>query len=142
MELIEKLKEYSAMLDEKKALEDRQKELNTQINYAKAKLSDMMLEDDCPRISAGGYTFSCVVRTRYSKKTAEDLAAAGVDFLDVLRQEGLGDIIQETVSPMTLQASIKAYVEANGELSEGLGKVIRTYEYTDIMRRKDRKGGK
>ena len=140
MELVDKLKEYSALLDEKKELEDKQKALNKEINDMKNKLSDMMLEDDCQKISAGGYTFSCVVKTKYSRKSAEALAESGVDLLDTLRREGMGDIIQETVSPMTFQAAMKSYVDTNGELSPGLASITNTYDYMDIMRRKDRTG--
>ncbi len=39
---------------------------------------------------------------------------------------------------------MKAYVDENGELSEGLEAVIKTYDYNDITRRKETRkiGGK
>lgn len=139
MELTDKLKEYSELLDQKKALEDQMKEVNSKISYMKNRISDIMAEEEVPRISSGGYTFTSVIKTKYSKKSAEALAKDGIDFLGTLREEGLGDIIQETVLPQTLQASIKAYVEANGELSPGLESIINSYDYADIVRRKERK---
>jgi len=72
-----------------------------------------------------------------------DMAREGVDFFDTLRDEGLGDIIKETVAAQTLGSTMRAYVEEHGALSEALGKVINTYETFDIYRRKEtRKGGK
>ena len=96
-----------------------------------------------PRISSGGYSFSLSQKTSYSKKSEADLAEAGVDFFEVLREEGLGDIIKETVAAQTLQSTIKAFVEEHGELSEALSQIIREYEFNDITRRKEsKKGGK
>ncbi len=56
----------------------------------------------------------------------------------------MGDLIVETVNARTLQSAMKAYVDENGELSEGLEAVIKTYDYNDITRRKETRkiGGK
>ena len=65
------------------------------------------------------------------------MAEAGVTFLEVLREQGMGDLIQETVNPRTLQSAMSAYVEEHGELSEALASVINVYDYNDITRRRD-----
>ncbi len=99
------------------------------------------MDDDCPRISTGGYCFSLTPKTSYTKRSDSELAESGVDFLDTLREEGLGDIIVEKVDPRTLQSTVKAYVEEHGELSEGLDSIVRSYEYNDITRRKEKATG-
>ena len=68
-----------------------------------------------------------------------ELAESGLDFLDTLREEGLGDIIVEKVDPRTLQSTVKAYIEEHGDLSEGLEAIIRSYDYNDITRRKEKR---
>lgn len=141
MTLLEMVRNYQALLEEKDRLADCTKANNAAIESAKAEIAQQMIDDDCPRISSGGYSFSLTPRTSYSKKSEADLAEAGVDFFEVLREEGLGDIIKETVAAQTLQSTIKAYVEEHGELSEGLEQIIREYEYNDITRRKETKRG-
>ena len=135
--LLDMVKDYQQLLVKKEQLAEATKENNAAIEAAKAEITQQMIDDDCPRITTGGYTFTLQAKTSYTKRSNEDLAEAGVDFLATLREEGLGDIIKETVAAQTLQSTISAYVEEHGELSEALGAVIRTYEYNDIYRRKE-----
>ena len=98
-----------------------------------------MIDDDCPKISSGGYTFSLSDKTIYSKKSEESLQEAGLDFLEVLREQGLGDIIVETVNSRTLQSTIKNLVEEQGELPAELAEVINSYDtLTSCERRNNR----
>ena len=143
MTLLEMVRNYQALLEEKDCLAECTKANNAAIEVAKNEIAQQMIDDDCPRISSGGYSFSLTQKTSYSKKSEADLAEAGVDFFEVLREEGLGDIIKETVAAQTLQSTIKAFVEEHGELSEALSQIIREYEFNDITRRKEsKKGGK
>ena len=144
MTLLDMVRQYQELLVEKDRLADLTKENNAAIEAAKAEIAQQMVDDDCPRISCGGYSFSLTPKTSYSKRSEEELAANGADFFGVLREEGLGDLIVETVNARTLQSAMKAYVDENGELSEGLEAVIKTYDYNDITRRKETKkiGGK
>lgn len=143
MELLEMVKNYQILLETKEDLATQVKENNAAIEAAKAEIAQQMVDDDCPRISTGGYTFTLQEKTIYSKRSEDALAEAGVSFLETLREEGLGDIIVERVDPRTLQSTMKGYVEEHGELSEELAKVIMVYETYDIGRRREttRKGG-
>lgn len=143
MELLEMINNYQALLEKKDALSQQTKDNNAAIEAAKERISQQMIDDDCPKISVGDYSFSLQQKIIYSKRSEADMARAGVDFFDILREEGLGDIIKETVAAQTLGSTMRAYVEEHGALSEALGKVINTYETFDIYRRKDtKKGGK
>lgn len=137
MTLLEMIRNYQELLKEKDRLADCTKANSAAIEAAKNEIAQQMIDDDCPRISSGGYSFSLTQKTSFSKRSEADLAEAGVDFFEVLREEGLGDIIKETVAPQTLQSTIKAYVEEHGELSEALNQIIREYTFTDITRRKE-----
>lgn len=139
MTLLDMVRDYQTLLERKDTLALQTKENNAAIEAAKAKIAQQMLDDDCPRISTGGYSFTLTPKTSYNKRSEEDLAAEGLVFFDVLREEGLGELIVETVNARTLQGAMSAYVEEHGELSEALQGVIRTYDYNDITRRKETK---
>lgn len=139
MDLLEMVKHYQSLLETKDDLAEQTKANNAAIEAAKAEITQQMVDDECPRISTGGYCFSLTAKTSYTKRSDAELAESGLDFLDTLREEGLGDIIVEKVDPRTLQSTVKAYVEEHGELSEGLEGIIRTFDYNDITRRKEKK---
>ena len=146
MTLLDMVRDYQSLLERKEALAEETKENNAAIEAAKEKISQQMVDDDCPSISTGGYKFTLQAKTIYSKKSEADIAQTGTTFFDVLREEGLGDIIVEQVNTRTLQSTMKDYVEEHGELSEELEKVISSYDTYDIARRKETnratKGGK
>lgn len=139
MALIDMIKNYQALLDRKDDLAEQTKANNAAIEAAKVEITQQMVDEDIPRISTGGYCFTLTAKTSYTKRSEEELAEGGLNFLDVLREEGLGDIIVEKVDPRTLQSTVKAYVEEHGELSEGLEGIIRTFDYNDITRRKEKR---
>lgn len=139
MTLLDMVKDYQTLLERKDALALQTKENNAAIEAAKAKIAQQMVDDDCPRISTGGYSFTLTAKTSYSKRSEEDLAAEGLAFFDVLREEGLGDLIVERVDPRTLQGAMTAYVEEHGELSEALQGVIKSYDFNDVTRRRESK---
>ena len=139
MDLLEMVKNYQTLLETKEDLAERTKANNAAIEAAKAEIAQQMVDDECPRISTGGYCFSLTAKTSYTKRSDAELAESGLNFLDTLREEGLGDIIVEKVDPRTLQSTVKAYVDEHGELSEGLEGIIRTFDYNDITRRKEKR---
>ncbi len=136
MTLLEMVRNYQMLLEKKELLEKQMKENNTDIEDAKAEITQQMIDDDCPSITVGDYKFSLQAKTAYTKRSEKELAEAGIDFLGTLREEGFGDLIKETVNSRTLQSAMKEFVESNGELTEGLEKIIDAYDYNDIYRRK------
>ena len=137
MGLLEMVNEYQELLEEKEGLAEATKKNNKAIEEKKQEIAQQMIDDDCPKISSGGYTFSLSDKTIYSKKSEESLQEAGLDFLEVLREQGLGDIIVETVNSRTLQSTIKNLVEEQGELPAELAEVINSYDTFYIVRRKE-----
>ena len=144
MALIDMVKDYQALLERKDNLAAQTKENNAAIEAAKVQIAQQMIDDDCPAIAVGGYNFSLQNKTEYTKKSGAELAENGIDFFDFLREQGLGDLIVETVNPRTLQSTIKGIVDEteDGELPEVWEPVINVYEHPDIARRKiTKKGG-
>lgn len=136
MTLLEMLEEYNELLETKDGLKEATKKNNEAIEAKKAEIAQQMIDDDVPSISVGGYKFFLQDKTIYSKKSEEVLQAAGLDFLEVLREQGLGDIIVETVNPRTLQSTVKNLVDESGELPVELAEVLNTYDTYEIGRRK------
>lgn len=137
MTLLEMLEEYNELLETKDGLKEATKKNNEAIEAKKAEIAQQMIDDDVPSISVGGYRFFLQDKTIYSKKSEEVLQAAGLDFLEVLREQGLGDIIVETVNSRTLQSTVKNLVDESGELPVELAEVLNTYDTYEIGRRKD-----
>ena len=137
MQLLEKIDKYKELLDQKDRLRNETSENNKALEALKKEISQMMIDEECPSISRNGFKYILQEKTMYSKRAEADLEAAGISFFDVLREEGLGDIIVETVNSRTLQGAMAAYVEEHGELSEELGACINVYDTYDIMKRKE-----
>ena len=152
MTLLDMVRDYQSLLERKEELADEVKANNALIEEAKANISQQMIDDDfiygmvTNSVSVGGFKFTLTPKTIYSKKSEAELASEGINFFETLREEGLGDIIVESVNTRTLQSTIKAYVEENDGLSEDLAKCISIFDTYDITRRRENsratKGGK
>ena len=77
MTLLDMVRNYQGLLERKEALAEETKENNAAIEAAKEKISQQMVDDDCPSISTGGYKFSLQAKTIYSKKSEADIAQTG-----------------------------------------------------------------
>jgi hypothetical protein len=134
MDILQKIDQYRALLDRKDELADRTKEVNLAIQTCRDELAGMMIEAETPKVSREGYGYSVTQKVKYTK-------AAGVDaeLMEALRENGLGDIIRETVNAQTLQGAMSNLAEENdGELPEEFRTLIRVYEFYDVSRRKER----
>lgn len=136
MSLIDIVKEYQSLLDQRDALTAQIKTINADLEALKARIVQQMIDDDCPRISVGGYSFRPAAKTAYAKRSDRELEAKRLDFRRILRAAGLGYVIAETVDPGALQTALQHYAEEHGGLSPALESVIRAYDYEDIVRRK------
>ena len=130
------LEKYKSLLDEKERLANLTKANNKLLEDQKKTVCEIMVDEECNKISYDGYTYSLKEATKYSKRSDEYLLEKGLDFFGILRSEGLGDLIKENVDARSLNAACRAYVEENGELSEELESVLSVYETMDISKRK------
>lgn len=114
MELLEMLNEYQALLEKKDILAKQTKENNQDIKVMMGDIAQEMIDADVPEMAVGDYVFSLRDKTEYSKKSNADLAEAGLDYFEVLREQGLGDLIVEQVNARTLNTAIKNLVQEDG----------------------------
>lgn len=135
--LDQKVREYKAVLDRKDELAEQTKENNAAKEQLEQEICQMMVDEEKPSTVVDGFTYSLQQKTMYSKKSEEALAEAGISFFDVLREQGLGDLIVERVDPRTLQSSVRAMAEEmDGELPEDLVECLNIYEKLELSKRK------
>lgn len=137
MKLTEMLAQYEVLLDKKEQLAQDTKDNNAAIEKLKAEIAETMIDEDIPSQGYGDYVYSLQDKIKYSKRGEAELQEKGLDFFEVLREQGFGDIIKETVNANTLQSTMKAVADENdGELPPELDEIVSSYEMTDISRRK------
>lgn len=137
MKLTEMLAQYEVLLDKKDQLAQDTKDNNAAIEKLKSEIAETMIDEDIPSQGYGDYVYSLQDKIKYSKRGEAELQEKGLDFFEVLREQGFGDIIKETVNANTLQSTMKAVTDENdGELPPELDEIVSSYEMTDISRRK------
>lgn len=134
--LDDKVREYQKVLEEKDRLAEATKENNKLKEELEQQICQMMIDEDKPDTTVDGYKYSLKQETVYSKLGEDKLMERGIDFFELLREQGIGDIIVEKVDPRTLNSTCKGIVEEQGELPEELAEALNVYEKLGISRRK------
>ena len=134
MELKDAIAGYEALLDRKEELDRQTKENNAAIEAARRELADAMIDAEMEKVTSNGYSYSLGEKLCFSKKGGVD-----EELFEVLRDDGLGDLIKETVNTRTLQTALKDLTEKNdGELPEQYSSLITVYRYMDVSRRRSK----
>jgi vacuolar-type H+-ATPase subunit I/STV1 len=138
-----KIREYNKILEKKKELEDQTKSNNATKEKMEQEIAQIMVDNEKPSTIVDGYTYSLQETKMYSKKAEEKLEQLkeeeGIEFFEVLREQGLGSIIKENVNAKTLQSTMKAFEEElpDGEgLPEELEKCLNIYSKIGIYKAK------
>lgn len=138
MALQDMIQEYEQLLARKDELAEETKTVNAAVEEAKQAIADQMVEDDTPQISIGSYSYSLQNKTKWSKKSEAKLMEEGLDFFEVLREQGLGDLIKETVNARSLDATLNDMAESEEGVPDELLDVVSRYDMLDIRRAKVR----
>lgn len=141
--LDKKIREYNKILEEKKRLEKQTKENNAAKEKKEQEIAQIMVDNEKPSAIVDGYTYSLQETKMYSKKAEEKLEQLkieeGIEFFEVLREQGLGSIIKETVNAKTLQSTMKALddeLPEGEDLPEDLAKCLNIYSKLGINKTK------
>jgi hypothetical protein len=127
--LAEKLRE---LRETKKNTEQELKEINAGIDTAETALVQLMVDTETQNFTRNGTMF-CLTST---------IRASAVDgrkdeLFDVLRQQGFGDLIYETVNANSLSAFVKEQMSENEhELPKWLSGLVNPFEKTGVSVRK------
>ena len=95
----------------------------------------MMLSEELQNFSRNGRVYYLRTDTYVSA-----IADRKPDLIDWLKANGLGELVQETVHPRTLTATVKELLEEEGDLPEGLTELVHVYEETTVGLRKATSG--
>lgn len=116
----------------KKELEAQVKELNAEITRLDLALSDAMSDAECDRFSRNGNTFYLSTRLYASPASGKK-----GELIKVLKDNGYGAIVAETVNANTLASFIKEQMAENDdEVPEWIKEVVSTFEKITVGIRK------
>lgn len=131
-EIFEMADKLKAAKDHKKELDAQVKEVNTEIESLDLALSDAMAEVELDSFSRNGSTF--YLNTRLFASPA---AGRKDDLMQVLKDQGYGSIVVETVNANTLASFVKEQMAANEDvIPEWLSDVVSTFEKVSVGVRK------
>lgn len=131
--LSELCRELLELKDGKTALEERLEEQKGAIRAKEEEIIEAMIDADTPEAVVGEHKYAMKTVTHYSKLGEEKLAAAGLVYFDVLRDNGLGYLVKEAVNPKSMETAFrKAAKDNDGVLPEELAAVCSQYDTTEI----------
>ena len=134
--LDDKVRVYKELLDKKDDLAEQTKEINKKIDELEQEIAQQMVDEEKPDTTVDGFKYSLQEKTIYSKIGEDKLMEKGLDFFEVLREEGFGDLIVERVDSRTLNSAMNNLVEETGELTEGLAECLSVYSQLKVSKRK------
>lgn len=131
-EVLDLIDQFKAALEEKDSLAEATKRNNAEVIELRDKLAQAMVDAEIDQVGRHGINWKLKPTTKYSKKAGMDDA-----LFDILRNNGLGDLIRETVNAQTLQGAMSELAKENDdELPDEFTEVINKFEYMDISHRK------
>jgi hypothetical protein len=117
--------------DRKKEIEEALKEINALITETEEQLVSAMIEEEMQNFTRNGRQFILTNRT-YANAKAGMMPA----ICEWMKDNGLADMVKESVHPQTLQAWVKEQIEEAGALPEELSELVNVYERSGISIRK------
>jgi hypothetical protein len=117
--------------DQKKEIEEALKATNELIAQTEEQLVTAMVEEEMQNFTRNGRQFILTNRT-YANAKAGMMPAV----CEWMKDNGLADMVKESVHPQTLQAWVKEQIEEAGALPEELSELVNVYEKSGISIRK------
>ena len=117
--------------DQKKEIEEALKEINELIAQTEEQLVNSMVEEEMQNFTRNGRQFILTNRTYANAK-----AGMMPEICSWMKDNGLEDMVKESIHPQTLQAWVKEQIEEVGALPEDLSELVNVYEKSGISIRK------
>lgn len=134
--LDDKVREYKELLDKKDELAELTKANNKAVEELEQEIAQQMVDEEKPDTTVDGFKYSLQEKTIYSKIGEDKLMEKGLDFFEILREEGFGDLIVERVDSRTLNSAMNNLVEEIGKLPGDLAECLSVYSQLKISKRK------
>ena len=113
-QIFELADELKALRDRKAELEAELKQINRKIYFVDADLSDLMGTTGTQNFTRDGTMFFLTAKVHASAK-----AGMKEDLFDVLRANGYGDLITETINANSLTSFVKEQIAENEDVLPG-----------------------
>ena len=113
--------------DRKAELEELLKGVNAEIERTNQQLAEAMVAEELQSFVRGDKLFYLRTETYVSPAAERKL-----ELIEWLKANGLGDIVQETVHPRTLSATVKEMLEEDDELPPDLAELVTVFEKTTV----------
>ena len=117
--------------DQKKEIEEALKEINELIAQTEEQLVSAMIGEEMQNFTRNGRQFILTNRTYANAK-----AGMMPEICSWMKDNGLEDMVKESIHPQTLQAWVKEQIEEAGALPEELSELVNVYEKSGISIRK------
>jgi vacuolar-type H+-ATPase subunit I/STV1 len=131
-DLAEQLKQ---LREKKKDVEQRVKDINTEIDKTEYALVQVMAETETQNFTRAGTMFSLTTKTR-----ASAIAGHRDELFSALKENGFGDLVYETVNANSLSAFVKEQIAENQDtVPDWLNGLVNVYEQTSVSVRKSMK---
>ena len=111
--------------ERKEKLSEQLKAVNAEIEEVDRQLSELMLAEEIQSFVRNGRMFYLKTETY-----ASAVSDRKPELSEWLKANGLGDIVQETVHPRTLSATVKELLEDEDELPGELAELVNVFEKT------------
>jgi hypothetical protein len=131
MELFATADTLADLRDQKKKAEDALKEINEMISQTEEQLVAAMVAEEMQNFTRNGRQFILTNRTYANAK-----AGMMPEICSWMKDNGLKDMVKESVHPQTLQAWVKERIEEDGALPGELDELMNVYEKSGISIRK------
>lgn len=132
-ELIEKYEEIRArkerLAKEKTAAEEEYKQIQIDLAAAITEIGEDSATNE-------GFVYSPKVQGKYSFRAQEDLEAEGLDKIAVLKENGFGEIVKETVDWRALNSTMKEVAESDDGIPEDVLGILNVYDEIIVSRTK------
>ncbi len=130
------MKDIFSLADDLKVLKDRKADLKDELSSVEAELSDIeqqliqrMGEEETSSFVRSGFKYYMSTRV-FASPTEKDTLYRW------LKENGYGDLVQETVNSNTLSSWVKEFINENGELPDDLKSLVNVFEKVQINIRK------
>ena len=113
--------------ERKGRLQDELKAVNAEIENVDRQLAEAMTWEELQSFSRDGRLFYLKTETYVSPT-----AGARPRLIEWLKENGFGDIVQETVHHRTLSATVREMLDEDDELPDGLEQLVNVFEKTTV----------
>ena len=114
---------------EKAAAEEEYKQIQIDLAAAITEIGEDSATND-------GFVYSPKVQGKYSFRAQEDLEAEGLDKIAVLKENGFGEIVKETVDWRTLNSTMREVAESDDGIPEDVLGILNVYDEIIVSRTK------